>query len=52
MNAAPSLLYRWEKALVFRIGEGDSASLDQLPNPLNFPDRFPARQRAAGAYAR
>lgn len=42
MNAAPSLLYRWEKALVFRIGEGDSASLDQLPNPLNFPDRFPA----------
>lgn len=42
MSAAPSLLHRWEKALVFRIGEGDSACLDQLPNPMNFPDCFPA----------
>ena len=41
MNAVPSLLHLWEKALVFRIGEGDSACLDQLPNPLAFPDRFP-----------
>lgn len=42
MSAAPSLLHLWEKALVFRIGEGESAGLDQLPNPLAFPDRFPA----------
>ena len=42
MNAMPSLLHLWEKALLFRIGEADSAGLDQLPNPLKFPDRFPS----------
>ncbi len=41
MNSPELLLRRWEKALSFSIGAGDSEGLDQLPNPLNFPESFP-----------
>ncbi len=41
MTAGPSFLAQWEQALVFRIGEGDGASLGQLPDPRSFPQCFP-----------
>ena len=40
MKAAPTLLQQWENALVFRIGENDSAGLDQFPDFRKFPKRF------------
>lgn len=34
------LLRRWRPVLRFRIGAGDHASLDQLPNPEDFPSEY------------
>ncbi len=47
MSAAPSLLARWKKALVFRIGENDTAGIDQLPDFRTFPGQFPCSKLAA-----
>jgi len=35
-----TLLQRWERALDFRIRENGCESIDQLPNPLAFPERL------------
>jgi len=45
VNHTPSLLASWTAVLVFRIDEGGVASLDQLPDPLKFPARFPCSTR-------
>ena len=42
MNSSELLLQQWKKALVFRICVDGTAWFGQLPNPVNFPERFPS----------
>lgn len=45
--SADWLLRRWRPVLRFRIGAGDHAALDQLPNPEDFPSEYPAEDENA-----
>ena len=49
MKAGP-LYDQWDKALSFRIFDGDVSSLSQLPDPREFPDSFPVSRGTERTY--